>query len=80
MIKFLQCLGAFQLFRRSALMQSRLYNVETVGEDTDMTFQMLHYLKERLCYVLMLFSMLNLFQTGMSYTSNAKEMTATRRN
>lgn len=34
-------------FRRSALMQSRLYNVETVGEDTDMTFQIRYYLKGR---------------------------------
>ena len=39
--------GAFSAFRRSALMQSRLYNVETVGEDTDMTFQIRYYLKER---------------------------------
>lgn len=39
--------GAFSAFRRSALMQSRLYNVETVGEDTDMTFQIRYYLKGR---------------------------------
>lgn len=43
--------GAFSAFRRSALMQSRLYNVDTVGEDTDMTFQIRYYLqgKIRLC-------------------------------
>lgn len=39
--------GAFSAFRRAALMQSRLYNVDTVGEDTDMTFQVRYYLKGR---------------------------------
>lgn len=39
--------GAFSAFRRAALMQSRLYNVDTVGEDADMTFQVRYYLKGR---------------------------------
>ena len=39
--------GAFSAFRRSALVQTRLYNVDTVGEDTDMTFQVRYVLKGR---------------------------------
>ena len=32
--------GAFSAFRRDALVNTFLYNVNTVGEDTDMTFQL----------------------------------------
>lgn len=32
--------GAFSAFRRNALINTFLYNVNTVGEDTDMTFQL----------------------------------------
>lgn len=31
--------GAFSAFRRDKLMETSLYNIETVGEDIDMTFQ-----------------------------------------
>ena len=37
--------GALAAFRRSALMQSRMYSVETVGVATDMAFQIRYYLK-----------------------------------
>ncbi len=30
--------GAFSAFRRDVLVQTFMYNVDTVGEDTDMTF------------------------------------------
>lgn len=50
--------GAFSAFRRSALMQSRLFNVNTVGEDTDITFQIRYNLNGQVvlcpsavCYV-----------------------------
>lgn len=39
--------GAFSPFRRSALVQTRLYNEETVGEDTEMTFQIRYFLSGR---------------------------------
>lgn len=32
--------GAFSAFRKSAILQSRLYNTDTVSEDTHLTFQM----------------------------------------
>lgn len=39
--------GAFSAFRREKLMKTNLYNVETVGEDIDMTFQIRYLLKGR---------------------------------
>lgn len=43
--------GAFSAFRRDKLLQTKLYNIETVGEDIDMTFQIRYYLngKVMLC-------------------------------
>lgn len=32
--------GAFSAFRKSAVLKSQLYNTDTIGEDTQMTFQM----------------------------------------
>ncbi|MGM9892534.1 TIGR03111 family XrtG-associated glycosyltransferase [Limosilactobacillus sp.] len=37
--------GAFSAFRRERLLQTHLYNTETVGEDIDMTFQIRYQLK-----------------------------------
>lgn len=39
--------GAFSAFRRSVLMNTYMYNLETVGEDTDITFQIRTRLKGR---------------------------------
>ncbi|MDO4499860.1 MAG: putative glycosyltransferase, exosortase G system-associated [Erysipelotrichaceae bacterium] len=40
--------GAFSAFRKSAILQSRLYNTETVSEDTHLTFQMRMLRNERI--------------------------------
>lgn len=37
--------GAFSAFRRECLLQTKLYNVQTVGEDIDMTFQIKYHLR-----------------------------------
>lgn len=37
--------GAFSAFRREKLLQTKLYNIETVGEDIDMTFQIRYQLQ-----------------------------------
>ncbi|MBU9695796.1 TIGR03111 family XrtG-associated glycosyltransferase [Limosilactobacillus portuensis] len=37
--------GAFSAFRREKLLQTKLYNIQTVGEDIDMTFQIRYQLK-----------------------------------
>ncbi|WP_261806697.1 TIGR03111 family XrtG-associated glycosyltransferase [Lapidilactobacillus luobeiensis] len=39
--------GAFSAFRKETLMQTFLYNTETVGEDTDMTFQIRDVLQKK---------------------------------
>ena len=39
--------GAFSAFRKSAVLSSRLYNTDTVSEDTQITFQMRYLQKER---------------------------------
>lgn len=39
--------GAFSAFRRVRLMQTRLYDINTIGEDIDMTFQIRYELKGR---------------------------------
>lgn len=39
--------GAFSAFRREKLLQTKLYNIETVGEDIDMTFQIRYQLNGR---------------------------------
>ncbi|KRN27286.1 glycosyltransferase [Lactobacillus selangorensis] len=40
--------GAFSAFRRSALLQTQLYDVATVGEDTELTFQIRNQFKHGL--------------------------------
>lgn len=40
--------GAFSAFRKSAILQSRLYNTETLAEDTQITFQMRYLQGERI--------------------------------
>lgn len=48
-MKFLYTLsGAFAAFRSSSIMDSWLFNTETVSEDTEITLQMRYNLKERL--------------------------------
>lgn len=39
--------GAFSAFRKSAILQTRLYNTDTVSEDTHLTFQMKELLHEK---------------------------------
>ena len=39
--------GAFSAFRKSAILKSRLYNTNTICEDTQLTFQMRYIQKER---------------------------------
>jgi biofilm PGA synthesis N-glycosyltransferase PgaC len=39
--------GAFSAFRKNALLQTFMYNTDTIGEDTDMTFQIRDRLKQR---------------------------------
>lgn len=39
--------GAFSAFRKSAVLSSRLYNTDTISEDTQITFQMKYLQKER---------------------------------
>ncbi|WP_430611718.1 TIGR03111 family XrtG-associated glycosyltransferase [Enterococcus sp. DIV0876] len=39
--------GAFSGFRKEVLINTYLYNTDTLGEDTDMTFQIRHRLKEK---------------------------------
>jgi putative glycosyltransferase (exosortase G-associated) len=39
--------GAFSAFRKSAVLQSRLYNTDTICEDTQLTFQMRYLYDER---------------------------------
>lgn len=39
--------GAFSAFRKEALMDTFLYNTSTIGEDTDMTFQIREKLKRK---------------------------------
>lgn len=43
--------GAFSAFRREVLVQTFMYNVDTVGEDTDMTFQLRFRLGKRIGFV-----------------------------
>ncbi|HEX2985673.1 MAG TPA: TIGR03111 family XrtG-associated glycosyltransferase [Caproiciproducens sp.] len=40
--------GAFSAFRKSIILKTRLYNAETVGEDTHITFQIRRLLKGRI--------------------------------
>lgn len=40
--------GAFSAFRKSTVLSSRLYNTDTLGEDTQMTFQMRYLRHERI--------------------------------
>ncbi len=39
--------GAFSAFRKSALLKSRMYNTDTICEDTQLTFQMRYLYRER---------------------------------
>ncbi|MBQ7679001.1 MAG: putative glycosyltransferase, exosortase G system-associated, partial [Butyrivibrio sp.] len=39
--------GAFSAFRKSAVLKSRMYNTNTIGEDTQMTFQMRYLLHQK---------------------------------
>lgn len=39
--------GAFSAFRKSAVLRSRMYNTDTVSEDTQITFQMRYLQQER---------------------------------
>lgn len=39
--------GAFSAFRKSAVLKSQLYNTDTICEDTQITFQMKYFYKER---------------------------------
>ena len=39
--------GAFSAFRRDKLLETNLYNIETIGEDIDMTFQIRYQLHGR---------------------------------
>lgn len=39
--------GAFSAFRKSAILETRLYNTDTVSEDTHLTFQMKELLHEK---------------------------------
>src|SRR5699024_1924797 len=39
--------GAFSAFRKSTLVDTFMYNTDTVGEDTDMTFQVRQRLKQK---------------------------------
>lgn len=39
--------GAFSAFRKSAVLKSRLYNTDTICEDTQLTFQMRYLFQER---------------------------------
>ena len=39
--------GAFSAFRKSTILKSRLYNTDTICEDTQLTFQMRYIYKER---------------------------------
>lgn len=39
--------GAFSAFRKSAILNSRLYNTDTICEDTQVTFQMRYIYKQR---------------------------------
>ncbi|MGN0166244.1 MAG: TIGR03111 family XrtG-associated glycosyltransferase [Lachnospiraceae bacterium] len=39
--------GAFSAFRKSAILKSRMYNTDTICEDTQITFQMRYIYKER---------------------------------
>lgn len=39
--------GAFSAFRKSAILKSRLYNTDTICEDTQVTFQMRYIYKEK---------------------------------
>lgn len=43
--------GAFSAFRREILVQTYMYNVDTIGEDTDMTFQLRYRLGKRIGFV-----------------------------
>lgn len=40
--------GAFTAFRKSALLESRMYNTNTISEDTHLTFQMRYLSNERI--------------------------------
>lgn len=40
--------GAFSAFRKSAILSSRMYNTDTICEDTQVTFQMRYIYKERI--------------------------------
>jgi putative glycosyltransferase (exosortase G-associated) len=40
--------GAFSAFRKSTILKTQLYNMETVCEDTHVTFQVRHLLKKRI--------------------------------
>ncbi len=40
--------GAFSAFRKSAILKSRLYNTDTICEDTQITFQMRYLQKEKI--------------------------------
>lgn len=40
--------GAFSAFRKSAILKSRLYNTDTICEDTQITFQMRYIQKEKI--------------------------------
>lgn len=39
--------GAFSAFRRDKLLETNLYNIETIGEDIDMTFQIRYQIQGR---------------------------------
>ncbi|GAB5057193.1 putative glycosyltransferase, exosortase G system-associated [Companilactobacillus alimentarius] len=39
--------GAFSAFRKEAVMKSFLYDIDTIGEDTDMTFQIRQRMKQK---------------------------------
>ena len=42
--------GAFSAFRKSTLLKTRMYNTETVGEDTQLTFQVKENLKQKVSF------------------------------
>lgn len=50
--------GAFSAFRKEVLYSTFLYNINTVGEDTDMTFQIREGKKRRLDFVPKLYFLL----------------------
>lgn len=64
--------GAFSAFKRETLVSTYMYNVDTVGEDTDMTFQIRERLGKRSVFVTTRFSMLNPLMAFQNFTRSDK--------